>query len=149
MHHAHVSITDMEIDAKKGSIEMSVRIYTVDLERVLHDKYNIHGWMGTASEHPDSRRLLVEYLNERFSIVVNNGEKISLVTDSINIAEDMLWFYVRGAARQEIKHVEINNRLMTDFFSTQRNMMIIGTGRNEEDKTFMLGRNNFKVEFTL
>ena len=149
IHPVYVSMTTVDIDAQKRSIEVNIRMFTEDLETVLHNKYNIHSWIGTTGEHHDSRRLLNEYVNERFLVVVNNDEKVDLLTDSIVIAGDMLCFYMIGFSNREIRHVEINNRLLTDFFSSQTNLMIIGTGRNERDITHKLDRNTYKVEMSL
>ena len=149
IHPVYVSMTNMNIDAQKGGMELCVRIFADDLETVLHNKYNVHGWIGSSGEHQDVRRLLNEYVNERFSVVVNNNEKIDLITDSIVIVEDMLWFYMMGVAKQTIRHVEIVNRLLTDFFSTQSNLMIISTGRDEKEKGHKLDRKNYKVELSL
>jgi len=147
LHPVYVSVTNMDIDAQNRCISLSVRMFTDDLETVLHNKYHVHGWIGTPSEHKDSRRLLVEYVNERFSIEVNKNEKIIFVADSIVVAEDDMWFYMRGMANQTIKQVDIDNRLLTDFFSTQTNLVIINTGRNEIGH--ILNRRNFKIELTL
>ena len=149
LHPIYVSMTTMDIDAQNGNVELAIRMFTEDLETVLHNKYNIHSWIGTSGEHGDSRRLLGEYVNERFSIVINNGEKIGLVTDSIAIVGDMLCFYMTGVAKETIRHVEISNRLLTDFFSKQSNLMIIGTGREEMDITHKLDIRNYKVELSL
>ena len=148
VHPVYVSMTNMDIDTQGGSIEVCIRMFTDDLETVLHNKYNVHSWIGTSGEHPDSRRLLTEYVNERFTVVVNNGEKIDIVTDSISIVEDMLWFNMKGAAGHSIKHIEIDNRLLTDFFPSQNNLMIIGTGNNERERGFNLNRINYKVELS-
>jgi hypothetical protein len=137
----------MDVDAKKGSITLSLRIFTDDLETILHNKYNVDGWIGTPAEHRDSRRLLLEYLDERFSITVNNGEKINLVTDSITIADDTMWFYMKGAARRSINRIEIDNRVLTDFFLSQNNLIIINTGKNETGR--ILNRKTHKFELSL
>ena len=146
MHPVYVSVTNMDVDAQKGSIVMSVRIFTDDLETILHNKYNVDGWIGTSHEHRDCRRLLREYVNERFYVIVNNGEKLSLLTDSITIVEDATWFYMKGTSKKNIRRVEINNRLLTDFFAKQTNLVMIGTGR--EVKPFKLDRKNYTIDLS-
>jgi len=149
-HPLYVSVTDVDIDAQRGNIMLSIRIYADDLETILHNKYNVDGWIGTAGEHRDSRRLLVEYVNERFSITVNNGERIDLVTDSMIITKEeeaMMWFYMKGVAKQPIRRIEIDNRLLTDFFSNQTNLLYISAGKNE--KWEKLNRKKHKIEFSL
>jgi hypothetical protein len=137
----------MDIDAQKGSISLSIMIFTEDLETILHNKYNIDGWIGTSYEHRDGRKILGEYVNERFSIAVNNGEKISLITDSTIIVEDAMRFYMKGIAKQPIRNLEIENRLLIDFFSKQTNLVIISTGKKETGHKF--DRKVHKIELSL
>jgi len=149
-HPMYFSYTNMDIDAQGGCVLLSVRLFADDMETVLHNKYNIEGWIGTKAEHRDGRRLLREYLNERFSITVNNSEKIELVADSMTIVKDdetVFCFYMKGVARQSISRMEIDNRLLTDFFEKQSNLMIISTGRNE--KAYKLNRKNHIIELSL
>ena len=147
VHPLYVSMTNMDVDAQKGSIVVSIGLFTDDLETILHNKYNVDGWLGTANEHRDGRQLLREYVNERFSVTVNNGEKLKLVTDSIIIIDDMMRFYMKGTAQKAIRHVAVDNRLLTDFFEKQNNLVIISAGRKEKyDK---LNRENHIIELSL
>ena len=146
-HPLYFSYTDMDVDAQKGSIVLSVRIFTEDLETILHNKYNVDGWIGTPKEHRDSRRLLMEYLNERFSVTVNKDEKLEIFTDSMTIIDDMMWFYMKGTANKTIRYLEIDNRLLTDFFSNQKNLTVISAG-GKEKKWDKLDRKKHKIEMS-
>jgi hypothetical protein len=146
-HPMYVSWTNIDVDAQRGNVLLSIRLFTDDLETILHNKYNVEGWIGTPGEHRDCRRLLKEYLNERFSVKVNNGEKLGLDTDSITIMDDMMWFYMKGTANKTIRNMEIDNRLLTDFFSNQNNLVIVSTGR--EEKWDKLNRKKYKIELSL
>ena len=149
-HPMYVSVTNMDVDAQKGSIVMEIRIFADDLETILHNKYNIDGRIGTPAEHRDGRRLLMEYVSERFSVTVNNGEKIEFVTDSMTViteVERMMCFYMKGDAKQSIRRMEIDNRLLTDFFAKQNNLVIISAGRKE--KYDQLNRENHIIELSL
>jgi len=150
-HPMYFSITSLDVDAQRRSIILSIRIFTDDLETILHNKYNVDGWIGTPIEHRDSRRLLKEYLNERFSITVNNVEKMILVTDSMVVDRDeesVIWFYLKGVAKQPIQRIEVENRLLTDFFSNQNNLVLISVDQKEK-KWDKLNRKKNKIELSL
>jgi len=144
-HPHHVTVTNMDIDAQKGSIALSVKIFTDDLETVLHNRYDVHSWIGTSGEHPDSRRLLNEYVNERFSVSAN-GDKLELATDSITIVAGAMFFYMKGEANQTISRIEVDNRLLTDFFAGQNNLVIINDGM--EDFGYSLNSRNHIIELS-
>lgn len=117
------------------------------METVLHNKYGIDGWIGTPQEHKDCRQLIGEYLDERFTVKINHNEKVMLAKDSMVIHEDALWIYMKGKASQKINFMEINNRVLTDFFYTQTNLVIISTGKQE--KGYKLDRKKHKIELSL
>jgi len=143
----YFSVTNMDIDAQGRSIMFTIKMFTDDLETILHNKYNIDGWIGTPAEHRDSRRRLEEYVNERFSLVVNSGERIALLTDSMAIVEDSMWFHMKGVAKQTIRRMEIENRLLTDFFEKQNNLIIVSIG-GKEKKWDKLDRKKYKIELS-
>jgi hypothetical protein len=147
LHPVSVSVTNMDIDAQKRSIELSIKLFAHDLETVLHNKHDIHSWIGTQYEHPDSRRLLKDYVNDKFTVAVNNGEKIELITDSVTLIDDAMMFYMKGKANQTINSVEIDNRLLTDYFADQTNLVIINNG--SRDFAYILNRRNHNIELSL
>ena len=147
VHPMYFSVTNMDIDAQGRSIMFTIKMFTDDLETILHNKYNIDGWIGTPAEHRDSRRRLEEYVNERFSLVVNSGERITLHTDSMAIVEDSMWFHMKGVAKQTIRRMEIENRLLTDFFEKQNNLIIVSIG-GKEKKWDKLDRKKYKIELS-
>jgi len=146
-HPHHVTVTNMDIDAEKGSIAMSIKIFTYDLETVLHNKYNVDGWIGMSNEHPNARQLMKEYVNERFSVSVNNGAKIELVTDSLTIVADAVFFHMKGEVNETISRVVVDNRLLIEFFSAQNNLVIINNGTR--DFAYSLNRRNHNIELSL
>jgi len=146
-HPVNVSVTNIDLNAEKKSVELSIRLFVHDIETILHNKYNIDGWIGTPAEHGDGRRLLGEYIGERFSLTVNEREKVAITVDSTAIVDEKMWFFIKGEAHQIINKVEINNRLLTDFFSNQVNLVIINDGRR--DFGYMLNRENHKIELSL
>jgi hypothetical protein len=146
-HPVYVSVANMDIDASGGGIALSLKVFTDDMETVLHNKYHIDGWIGTPREHRDSRRLIGEYLAERLTIETNRKEKILMRIDSMSVREEALWIYMNGKSGETIRHLTVENKVLTDFFRQQTNLVIIGTGRKEEG--YSLNRNHYKIDVSL
>ncbi len=147
LHPVYVSVTNIDVNVPEKQIILSLKIFTDDLETMLHNKYDIAGWIGTKQEHPNSRKLIEAYVAERFTIEINHNEKLNLSTDSISIHEDALWLYMKGISSRPIRYVTIDNRILTDFFRSQTNLVIINTGRDE--KGYKLDRDKHKIELSL
>ncbi|MDR1667327.1 MAG: hypothetical protein LBS03_06520 [Bacteroidales bacterium] len=146
-HPVYVSVANMDIDASGEGIALSLKVFADDMETVLHNKYNIDGWIGAPQEHRDSRRLIGEYLSERLVIEANRKERVLMHIDSMSIHEEALWIYMKGKSGETIRHLTIENRVLTDFFRQQTNLVIIGTGKKEEG--YSLNRNHYKIEVSL
>ena len=146
-HPVYVSVLNMDIDQSRKEVTMSLKIFTDDLETILHNKYNIDGWIGTPREHKDCRKLISEYIDERLKISINQNEELILVKDSMKIFEDAFWIFMKCTANQKIKTMEITNRVLTDFFYSQTNLVIISTGKDE--KGHKLDRKKYKIELSL
>ncbi|MDR1672284.1 MAG: hypothetical protein LBS09_02290 [Bacteroidales bacterium] len=126
---------------------MSLRMFADDAETVLHNKYGIDGWIGVQGEHRDARRLLCAYLDEKLTVEANHREKVVLTVDSIVVHEEALWVYMQGRTEDIIRHVTVQQRVLTDFFRTQSNLVIISTGKKEEG--YKLDKGKDKIELTI
>lgn len=146
-HPVYVSVMNMDIEASEKKISMSLRVFTDDMETVLHNRYGIDGWIGTSGEHRNSRDLINEYVLEHVAVTVNRRERLNLSTDSMVLHGDALWIYMRGNPSETIRHIEIDNSVLTDFFNTQTNLVIINTGR--EEKGYKLNNRKRKIELSL
>jgi hypothetical protein len=145
-HPVYVSVCNVDVDVSRSALSLSLKVFTDDMETVLHNKYNIDGWIGTPKEHRNSRLLIGEYLGERLNVEVNR-RRLVLQTDSMMVHDDALWIYMSGKSENVIRHLAVENRVLTDFFRQQTNLVIIGIGKREEG--YSLNRNNFKLELTL
>ncbi|MDR3094451.1 MAG: hypothetical protein LBU62_07440 [Bacteroidales bacterium] len=146
-HPVYVSVCNVDIDASRSVVTLSLKVFTDDMETMLHNKYNINGWIGTPKEHRNSRRLIGEYIAERLSVEVNRRNRLVLQTDSMIVSEGALWIYMTGKSAGAIQHIAVENRVLTDFFRQQTNLVIIGIGKREEG--YSLNRNNCKLELAL
>jgi hypothetical protein len=146
-HPVYVSVANMDIDAQGKCVTVSLKVFVGDMETVLHNKYGIDGWIGTPQEHRDSKRLIGEYLGERFTMKVNRYEEIGWQTDSMVINEEALWIYMKGLSTKPIRQAVISNRLLTDFFQTQTNLLIIHTDGREEG--YKLDRKKYQIELII
>jgi hypothetical protein len=137
----------MDIDAAENRIALSLKVFADDMETMLHNKYGIHGGIGTDREHRDAKRLLMEYLGERLTIEINHREKMTLRMDSMAIHEEAIWLYMQGKSSATMQYVTVHNRVLTDFFRTQSNLVMVSTGRKEEG--YKLDKEKDKIELTI
>lgn len=132
-HEILMSMANMDIS--QTSIKTTVRIYADELETVLHNKYNIHGWLGTPYEHDDARKLLAQYIQEAFTFAAN-GKQIPIQITKTELQDDSMLFTFSAKIPKNTTQLTIKNRILVDFYSKQKNMLIINHKNAQQGFTF-------------
>ncbi|MCD4711231.1 MAG: hypothetical protein K8R52_10315, partial [Bacteroidales bacterium] len=95
MHEFYVSLTEIRYNPETERIEVSMRIFPDDLDRALLQKTGIHTQLATELEPPGADSLLMEYLLESFSIVVN-GDRTLLHYLGKEQEANAIWCYLES-----------------------------------------------------
>lgn len=137
MHEFYVSLTEIRYNTQTGSFEVSMRIFPDDLDRALLERTGIHTQLSTELEHKEADSLLMLYLLEDFSLMVN-GEEIALNYLGKEAESDAIWCYLESSKLAEPKSITIRNAILTEFFPDQVN--IIQVYHEKWNKGLLLNR---------
>lgn len=74
-HEYHVAIIDMEYNQDSSSIEVSLKINTNDLNKVLNEVYKKNAGLNTEVEYQQTDSLLYDYLDKNLFIQVDSIQK--------------------------------------------------------------------------
>lgn len=118
-HDIHVSVTDIEI-TDDGDIEIVVKVF-------LDDLMNSVG-LELGAELPDnytsSDDLINQFLEESFHFILN-GERVSYELEDTTHSSPAVWITLTSHTDEEIETIEIENRILTELFDDQTNMVNI------------------------
>src|SRR3954465_2342312 len=73
-HRFYLSLTEIRIDSKKQTLDVSCKLFTDDLEDALLKKYGKKFDLATSSKNKEVQALVNKYINENFK--VNVGGKL-------------------------------------------------------------------------
>jgi hypothetical protein len=146
-HPVHITITNIEPDAQKGVFEVSIKVFTDDLEHAIlqQSQKNIGFIKNTPSM--DSEKLILQYINTQFQILINNkpisSSKVKLTKYS-NV-ENATWLYLEFRIPSKIQQLSIVNNLLNHLYPDMTNLVIIKWNENEQGLTFTKSKTKIDI----
>jgi len=127
MHKFYVSLTEIRYNAQTESFEVSMRIFPDDLDRALLVRTGIHTQLASELEHKEADSLLMVYLLEDFTMVVN-GEELTLNYLGKEPESDAIWCYLESSKISIPESITVRNAILTEFFPDQVNIIQVYQG---------------------
>jgi len=122
MHPFYVSYTDVEYNSKSQSIEISVRIFSDDLEKALNSECKCK----IDVLNPSYKKLTEQWVNVYLQKnLIIKGENKNLILKFIGLEhkEGSTWSYFEILNIPSIKKVEVVNKILFALHDEQTNMM--------------------------
>ena len=134
-HPFFVSMTDINYNEKNKALEISVRIFTNDLENTIR-KY--HNDVKVDILHPANQQqmngFVNDYIQKHFQVQVN-GKPVQLSFVGYEEQSESIWTYFEVKNITSVQKVNIMNSLLHDYNSSEINMMhITANGKEQSNK---------------
>lgn len=147
-HPFHVSVTDIEHDPEKKSIQISHRIFIDDLEKGLKQYHKLEKLDTYEPEDPEQLDSLMDvYLKQKVMFSIN-GSAMEFNYLGSELEGDARWCYYEIEGVAEVNEAEITNVVLMDTFEDQQNIVHfkskgkLKSYKLDKDKTFI----NFKFD---
>ena len=122
-HPFFVSMTDINYNEKDKDLEISVRIFTNDLENTIR-KY--HSDVKVDILHPVNQQQMNEFVNDyiqkNFQLQLN-GKPVQLSFVGYEEQSESIWTYFEVKNVNAVQKLSIVNALLYDYNTSQINMM--------------------------
>lgn len=137
-HPFHVSVCEIEYNAERQTLQVTHKIFLDDLEDALALQYktrpdlirNLNGKEGEMVER---------YVTENFNLYVNS-EKVAHTYIGHEQDGDAVWCFIEFKAPADGRSFDFNNRILTELFSDQTNILHMQYG--EKTKSLRFNRKN-------
>lgn len=137
-HKFYVSITKIEYAQDKNSLQIIAKIFTDDIEDALQKRNNSSILLGGEKESKNVDEELKDYLFQKINIKVN-GKSVKLEYIGKEYDVDMVIAYIEVTNIKELKTIEIENKILTEIFSDQQNIIHLKTSKSR--RSLILDRN--------
>jgi hypothetical protein len=122
VHAFHTSLTEIQYNAKEKSLEISIRMFTDDLEVALTKANNGQKVM-IGGKNDNSEAILSKYIQQHFAIVTPQKQKKALTVLGKELEGDATWVYVEIPNSQDLKGHILYNNVMQEVFDDQSNLV--------------------------
>lgn len=145
-HPFYVSVVDINQNVKEATVEVSIRIFTPDLEQTLQ-KYSSSK---VDIAHPSDKQLLEKqisnYINQKLQLKINN-QAVTMQYVGHEIQMESVWIYFEIQKITQLKKLDINCNLLYDFQNLQSNIFHVKANGNEKSYKLDFPKTSTSFEF--
>ena len=126
VHKYYVSLTQIHHNEKEKSVEITLQVFTDDLELSLNNQFHQNFSIGSAHEFPQTNQYILTYIKEKLLIKIN-GKAYDYKLIGKEIEDDLTFIYLEIKAIKTLKSVSISNQLFFETFAEQQHIVKIKT----------------------
>lgn len=140
-HAYHISKTDIRYSADDKALQITMHIFIDDLEAALEQRGHSKLFVGTELEKPEAYKHIYSYLVSQFAVKINN-KPVAIEWVGKEPAKDRqaLWVYLEAKNVKNINTIYVDNKLLTEIYSDQKNIVSVVGPKNKEGY-FLFDRN--------
>jgi hypothetical protein len=142
-HRFYASFSQLEMQPAKGTIEVTHRIFTHDIEDLLAR------YQGSTGELTDQviETFLKDYIIQAFAIYGLDGEIIPLEWIAVEVTLDNIFVYQEAPLQKEQQTLIIANRILMDLFDDQSNTVNLKLEGKVKSHTFHKDDKMYQISF--
>jgi len=141
LHEHYISLTKIFYAEDKKSVQVTMRYFIDDVEKVLESRNELPMELATKDENKNSDLYLETYINQKFKISINDLEQTYVYLGK-EYEDDLVFFYLEIENVDDIKKIEVQNSMLVEEFEDQQNFVKLSIGNVQ--KTFILIKANDK-----
>ncbi|MBP9152510.1 MAG: hypothetical protein KBF73_09530 [Flavobacteriales bacterium] len=145
-HEFHLSLTEINHNSEKKTVEIAIKLFTDDLVVGLNQPASLQAKIGTAAEPPQVNELIESYIRKHFSLKVN-GKEVAYSYLGKEKETDATWCYVEVKNVVKVQALEVQNSFLIDAFDDQTNMVNLNINGRKKSGLARKGNTLLKFEF--
>lgn len=147
LHPLHVSVTEIEHDANKNALEITMRIFLDDLESSIRNDLQKPA-LDITVPGPEytTDQLLEDYLKKHFKINVN-GKNIKNQYLGHEVELPVIYLYVLASNVKKVKDITIYNDMIMETYDDQANLVHVKVNSKTKSMKLAKDRKQDSLEF--
>lgn len=121
LHPFFVSVIEINHNPKEASVEISVRVFTEDLEKTLQKYTTVKVDMVNPTDKAFLEKQISEYLSQKLKLSIN-GQPATMKYIGHELQKESVWSYFEITKVRELKKLEVNCSLLFDYEKSQTNI---------------------------
>lgn len=133
-HPFYVSVTEINQNAKEGSLEISCKFFADDFEQTLDADYHAQADINATKDKATFDKLIPDYINKHLQLVAD-GKPVKLNYVGYETEKESAYCYFEVQGLSSVKQLDAMNSLLHDFKKEQINIMhVIVGGKRQSTK---------------
>ena len=145
-HPLHVSTTEVNVNTKDKTLEISTRIFSDDFEAILVKLYKQKTDLSNPAMKTQMDALVKKYLLSHIQIKAN-GKIIPLNYIGFEIDHEATNIYLEAEKVTTPKSVEVNSTVLYDMFDDQMSIVHVVKGSTRKSTRILYPEKSFTVTF--
>ncbi len=122
MHPIYVSVVEIEHNVKGKTLEVSCKLFTDDLEKVLRSTYKVPVDLINPKDRPGMDKLINDYVQKHFRIIADN-RVLNLKYIGYEQDEEGILSYYEAENVPQVKNMRIFNNLLYEYKPEQMGLV--------------------------
>ncbi|WP_439129367.1 DUF6702 family protein [Polaribacter sp.] len=144
-HKYYLSLTQIKFKDKAKSVQIITSVFMDDIELALNKDYDIDLQLTTKKELENNDIYFEKYLKSKLTFKIND------VAANFNYIGkeyegDLVYFYLEIENINQVKSIDINNKILTKHFPEQQNLIKSKVG--SKNKSVLLTKENHQSKLT-
>ncbi len=137
-HPVHLSVCNIEYVSSQNEFYISFSFFIDDMESIIKQKYNINLNLRKNNEEKNIDSYIKNYIEENFSLIFNeiDSKKTKLIYEKKVVEELSIKLYFKIKIKKDLFAVRITNKLMTELYFDQKNLVIFSYGDIQQSFIF-------------
>lgn len=134
-HEYYVSVTNVEYVKEEKSVQIITQIFIDDFEKMIQERFDDRITLATDNESIMVEDYMQRYLSDKLKVTIND-QSLDFNFIGKEYKDDITYCYLEIEDVEEIKSIEIKNRVLFDTYQDQQNIVRLKLyGKN---KSFLL-----------
>lgn len=146
-HPVHVSVTNLDLDPGRGTVNLSVKIFADDFQDLILHKYAVQLRITEQKSPEDQIETVNRYIREAIQLEINGKIVESLQFTQSELEAGALWLYYRYDKGNRIRKITIRNTLMLEKYQDQTNLLIVTW--NNRQNGYRMNNKNTEMTFNI
>ncbi len=122
LHPFFISVVEIEHNAKEASIEISIRTYTDDLEKMIQKEFNVNLDLNQANQKEQANKFINLYMQKKLGLR-SNGIQYKMEYVGFEIQKESSWSYFEIKEVKQLKQLNVFCEILFGIDPNQINII--------------------------
>ncbi|MEB3346753.1 DUF6702 family protein [Aquimarina gracilis] len=146
-HKFYVSVTQIEYNKERQSLQIISRVFIDDIEDLLQERYDQSIVLNVKEETSITEKYLEKYFDQKLKIKVNDKE-VSFTFLGKEYEDDLMICYLEILEIDSLSSIEVSNDILMDYFEEQQNIVHVKKDNQRKSLILEKGKSNGLLNFS-